>query len=256
MGTFLFDKIIFGPVRSRRLGLSLGVNLLSPSSKHCNFDCIYCECGWNADNPYGSFNSLAAVSSRLEAKLDEMAAEGELPAYITFAGNGEPTMHPEFNKVIDRTIDIRDRKAPEAKIAVLSNATMIDRQTVREALKKVDRNILKMDSAIDATVRLINRPNNQRSVEDTIKLMQMFDGQLVVQTMMIRGEVDGEKFDNTTTEELQALTAALLRIAPNEVMLYSTDRDTPAEGIVRIEKDELETIAQKLRAAGLTVSVS
>lgn len=256
MGTFLFDKIIFGPVRSRRLGLSLGVNLLSPSSKHCNFDCIYCECGWNADNPHGSFNSLAAVSSRLEAKLDEMAKQGELPAYITFAGNGEPTMHPEFARVIDRTIEIRDRKAPEAKIAVLSNATMIDRESVREALKKVDRNILKMDSAIDASVRLINRPNNQRSVEDTIKLMQLFDGQLVVQTMMIRGEVDGQKFDNTTPEELQALTAALLRIAPNEVMLYSTDRDTPAEGIVRIEKDELETIAQKLRAGGLTVSVS
>lgn len=256
MGTFLFDKIIFGPVRSRRLGLSLGVNLLSPSSKHCNFDCVYCECGWNADNPHGSFNSLTAVSSRLETKLDEMASEGELPAYITFAGNGEPTMHPEFARVIDRTIEIRNSKAPEAKIAVLSNATMIDRQTVREALKKVDRNILKMDSAIDATVRLINRPNNQRSVEDTIKLMQMFDGQLVVQTMMIRGEVDGQKFDNTTPEELQTLTAALLRIAPNEVMLYSTDRDTPAEGIVRIEKDELETIAQKLRAAGLTVSVS
>lgn len=256
MGTFLFDKIIFGPVRSRRLGLSLGVNLLSPSSKHCNFDCIYCECGWNADNPHGSFNSLAVVSSRLEAKLDEMAKQGELPAYITFAGNGEPTMHPEFARVIDRTIEIRDRKAPEAKIAVLSNATMIDREAVREALKKVDRNILKMDSAIDASVRLINRPNNQRSVEDTIKLMQLFDGQLVVQTMMIRGEVDGQKFDNTTPEELQALTAALLRIAPNEVMLYSTDRDTPAEGIVRIEKDELETIAQKLRAGGLTVSVS
>lgn len=256
MSTFLFDKIIFGPVRSRRLGLSLGVNLLSPSSKHCNFDCIYCECGWNAEHPHGSFNALSAVSSRLETKLNEMTDEGELPAYITFAGNGEPTMHPEFARVIDRTIEIRNSKAPDAKIAVLSNATMIDREAVREALKKVDRNILKLDSAIDTTVRLINRPNNQRSTEDTIKLMQMFDGQLVVQTMMIRGEFQGTKFDNTTDEELRALTAALLRIAPIEVMLYSTDRDTPAQGIERVEKVELESIAKKLRATGLTVSVS
>lgn len=256
MATFLFDKIIFGPVQSRRLGLSLGVNLLSPSSKHCNFDCIYCECGWNAANPHGSFNSLNAVATRLDAKLREMGDQGNLPDYITFAGNGEPTMHPDFEAVIDRTIEIRNALAPAAKIAVLSNATMIDRQSVRDALMKVDRNILKLDSAIDSTVALINRANSPRQVAQTVDLLKKFDGRLVIQTMMIRGEFEGQKYDNTTPEELNALENALLDIAPNEVMLYSTDRDTPAKGVEQIGRDELELIAERLRAAGLHVMVS
>lgn len=256
MATFLFDKIIFGPVRSRRLGLSLGVNLLNPSSKHCNFDCIYCECGWNAENPRGSFNSAALVASTLEKKLDEMAIEGELPAYITFAGNGEPTMHPDFARIIDQTIEIRNRKAPDAKIAVLSNATMIDREAVRGALLKVDRAILKLDSGFDSTISTINRPNNARSAQETISLMQLFDGRLVVQTMMIRGEYQGVKYDNTTPEEIKSLKEAYRAIAPCEIMLYSTDRDTPATGVVKIEKAELETIADSLRAEGFLVSVS
>lgn len=256
MATFLFDKIIFGPVRSRRLGLSLGVNLLNPSSKHCNFDCIYCECGWNAEHPHGSFNSADLVASTLEKKLDEMAAEGELPSYITFAGNGEPTMHPQFARVIDLTIDIRNRKAPEAKIAVLSNATMIDREAVRDALLKVDRAILKLDSGYNSTIATINRPNNARSAQETIRLMQLFGGRLVVQTMMIRGEHQGVKYDNTTPEEIEALKEAYLTIAPAEIMLYSIDRDTPATGVEKVEKAELETIADSLRSEGFLVSVS
>lgn len=256
MATFLFDKIIFGPVRSRRLGLSLGINLLSPTSKHCNFDCVYCECGWNADHPRGGFNPAVSVARALEAKLIEMGAQGELPSYITFAGNGEPTMHPEFAAVIDQTIALRDRLAPDAKIAVLTNATMIDRVAVREALLKIDRAILKLDSALEATVRLVNRPNNQRSVADTVVLMKLFEGNLVVQTMLLRGVYDGQKFDNTTQEELQALEDALMEIAPKEVMLYSTDRDTPLEGVERVPKQELEVVAERFRAKGLHSTVS
>lgn len=256
MATFLFDKIIFGPVRSRRLGLSLGVNLLHPSSKHCNFDCVYCECGWNADHPHGGFNSAASVARALEAKLIEMEKEGELPAYITFAGNGEPTMHPEFGAVIDQTIALRDRLAPQAKIAVLTNATMIDRVAVREALHKVDRAILKLDSALDGTVRVVNRPNNPRSVAETVRLMKLFDGDLVVQTMLLRGVYNGQMFDNTTEAELKALEEALVDIAPKEVMLYSTDRDTPLEGIERVSHDELERVAERWRSRGLHVLVS
>ena len=256
MATFLFDKIIFGPVRSRRLGLSLGVNLLHPASKHCNFDCVYCECGWNAEHPRGGFNSLQAVARALEAKLIEMGEQGELPAYITFAGNGEPTMHPKFAEVIDQTIELRDRLAPEAKIAVLSNATMIDRPTVVEALRRVDRAILKLDSGLDATVRTVNRPNNPRTAAETVRLLKEFGGALVVQTMLLRGEYGGVRFDNTTEEELAALEEALLAIGPREVMLYSTDRDTPAAGVERVEKAELERVAERFRSKGLTVTVS
>lgn len=256
MGTFLFDKIIFGPVQSRRLGLSLGINLLLPSAKHCNFDCIYCECGWNASHPGGSFNSAAAVKSRLEQKLAEMGAEGRLPDYITFAGNGEPTMHPDFAVIIDSTIEVRNRLAPEAKIAVLSNATMIDRSEVVEALKRVDRNILKLDSGIDDTVRLINRPNVFRSVEQTIELLEQFEGRLVIQTMFIRGVHEGVEYDNTTDVEVSAWLKAIERIAPHEVMLYSIARDTPDEGVLKVDNKELERIAQKVRELGIAAIVS
>ncbi|MEG2727665.1 MAG: radical SAM protein [Mucinivorans sp.] len=254
--TALYNHIIFGPVHSRRLGLSLGVNLLNPSSKHCNFDCIYCECGWNADHPHGSFNDKQAVGVELEEALIKMGAEGHLPDHITFAGNGEPTMHPQFGAVIDMVIEIRNRLAPEARIAVLSNATMIDRPAVREALSKVDRNILKLDSAIQATAATINRAALGRSTADTVALMRLFDGRLVIQTMMIRGEFQGVKYDNTTDSEVSALIEAYSLIVPSEVMLYSIDRDTPASGIIKISSMELQAIAVRMRERGFIVSVN
>lgn len=256
MSTFLFDKIIFGPVNSRRLGLSLGVNVMQPNSKHCNFDCIYCECGWNGEHPKGAFNSLNAIATRLEQKLKEMEAEGKLPDVITFAGNGEPTMHPNFEALIDATIEIRDRLAPNCKIAVLSNATMIDRQSVRNALAKVDRNILKLDSALDSTVRLINQPNNQRPQSQTIELLKEFDGKLIIQTMLLRGEYNGQRVDNTTPDELEALITAIKYIAPQQVMLYSIDRDTPASGLTKVSKEELTQIAQRIEEQGVEVSIA
>ena len=256
MATFLFDKIIFGPVRSRRLGLSLGVNLLLPSAKLCNFNCIYCECGWNADSPGGAFNDADEVLRRLGEKLTEMKAEGALPDVITFAGNGEPTMHPRFPEIIDGTIAIRDRLAPSAKIAVLSNATMIDRPGVREALMKVDRNILKLDSAVEETYRLINQPNTTRLVADTIELLKLFDGRLIIQTLFLRGAYDGRSVDNTTAAELGAWLDALRRIRPAEVMVYSIDRDTPASGLEKVPREELEAIAREVHELGMEVSVA
>lgn len=256
MATYLFDKVIFGPVQSRRLGVSLGVNLLSPSSKHCNFDCIYCECGWNADHPHGSFNSLNSVLTRLEAKLIEMGQQGMLPNYITFAGNGEPTMHPEFLQVIEGTIAVRDKLAPDCKIAVLSNGTMTDRNDVRLALMMVERNILKLDSGLDDTVTLINRPKNARSVAETIELYKRFDGCCVIQTMFIRGEFEGISYDNTTEREVLALLKALAAIEPSQVMLYSTDRDTPAIGVNRVSHNDMELIAGRIRAIGIDAVVS
>lgn len=252
----LFDKIIFGPLRSRRLGLSLGVNLLNVGSKHCNFDCIYCECGWNGDHPNGSFNSVNSVVTRLEQKLIEMSQQGELPDAITFAGNGEPTMHPQFGEVIEKTIALRDKYAPKAKVSVLSNATMIDRDFVVAALKRVDQNILKLDSAILGTQKILNQANVQNSVEIQIELLKQFEGQSTIQTMLLRGNYNGEVVDNTTTEEVNALIEAYKQVNPKSIMLYSIDRETPASGLQKVSKEELEVIAGRLRDLGFEVSVA
>lgn len=256
MDTFLFDSIIVGPIHSRRLGTSLGVNLLAPDSKLCNFNCIYCECGWNGAHGKGAFNPYDKVIPALEAKLKEMAAEGKLPDVITFAGNGEPTMHPEFERIIDNTLSLRDRYAPVTKVAVLSNATMIDREAVRKALLRVDRNILKFDSAIDATMRHINQPQNNRTVAEIIELLQEFQGCLVVQTMLLRGNYGGHRIDNTTPEEIAAYLDAIRAIAPSEVMLYTIDRNTPADDLQKVSAEEMETVAERIRELDMDITVS
>lgn len=256
MSTFLFDSIIVGPLRSRRLGLSLGINLLTPEAKLCNFNCIYCECGWNGEHGRGAFNPTDRVISSLEVKLQEMQQAGELPDVITFAGNGEPTMHPDFEHIIDSTIALRDRYALSTKIAVLSNATMIDRESVRAALLKVDRNILKFDSALPATVEMIDQPQRHRTVERTIALMQLFEGRLVVQTMLLRGNYNGARVDNTTDEEVAAWLDAMRRIAPSEIMLYTIDRDTPASGLEKVSVEDMSAIARRAEELDLGIKVS
>ncbi|MEG1607496.1 MAG: radical SAM protein [Mucinivorans sp.] len=252
MSTALYDKIIFGPIHSRRLGISLGVNLLSPESKHCNFDCIYCECGWNRDHPHGHFNPTEQVVEALEAQLQQMATEGLLPEVITFAGNGEPTMHPDFGHIVELTRALRERLAPRCKIAVLTNATMIHRPAVVAALRTVDDNILKFDSAIESTVRLMNQPNNPRTTAQTIELLRQFSGTGIVQTMFLRSAA----VDNTTPAEVEAWLAAIAQIAPAQVMLYSIDRDTPQEGLEAVTKEQMELIAQRVRALGIKATVN
>lgn len=256
MATALFDKIIFGPITSRRLGISLGVNLLLPTAKLCNFDCIYCECGWNATNKNGNFNSHREVIEALEAKLKELKTQETLPNYITFAGNGEPTMHPQFKEIIEETIALRNRITPETKIAVLTNATMIDRDSVREALLSIDRAILKLDSALEPTVELINQPNRQRPIKESIALMKLFKGRAIIQTMFIRGQYKGVNYDNTTPREVDAWLEALKEIEPREVMLYSIDRDTPQSDIEKISREELQQIADRVEALGIKTVVS
>ena len=255
--TSLFHDIIFGPVHSRRLGLSLGVNLLPTDSKLCSFDCIYCECGWNAEHPGGRrFNAREDVRTQLEATLRRMVADGTPPDVITFAGNGEPTMHPEFGAIIDDTIAARDELCPKAKISVLSNATMIGREEVREALLKVDNNILKLDSAFDATVRQIDLPRGDYSVARTVENMKRFDGRLIIQTMFLRGEYGGRTVDNTTEEEVSAWLARIAEIAPHQVMVYTIDRDTPAENLRKVSVPELRAIAARVEALGIPCSVA
>lgn len=255
--TSLYDNIIFGPVRSRRLGLSLGVNLLPIESKLCSFDCIYCECGWNADNPGKKrFNAREDVYNMLDETLQKMVAAGTPPDVITFAGNGEPTMHPDFENIINDTIALRDKHCPAAKVSVLSNATQIHREDVRRALGRVDNNILKLDSAFDATVQLMNKPQGNYTVARTVELLKAFKGNLIIQTMFLRGEYLGTKVDNTTEEEVSAWLELVKEIAPKQVMVYSLDRDTPCQTIYKVEKDELRLIADRVEALGIAVSVA
>lgn len=258
MATSLFSDVIFGPIRSRRLGLSLGVNLLPTHSKLCNFDCIYCECGWNGDH-CGSrrFNDRATVRKLLAAQLRKMADEGTPPDVITFAGNGEPTMHPEFEAIIDDTIALRDELCPSARVSVLSNATMIGRESVRRALERVDNNILKLDSAFDATVQLMNNPQQaDYSVERTVCDMERFEGRMILQTMFLRGRVGEQPIDNTTEREVEAWLRLVERIHPQRVMVYTIDRDTPLETLTKVSVEELRQIAARVEALGIECSVA
>ena len=255
--TALYNNIIFGPIRSRRLGLSLGVNLLPVESKLCSFDCIYCECGWNADHVgLRRFNSREDVRTMLREVLERMVGEGTPPDVITFAGNGEPTMHPDFESIIDDTLALRDELCPTAKVSVLSNATQIHREDVRRALRRVDNNILKLDSAFDATVQLVNKPQGAYTVERTVELMQLFEGEMILQTMFLRGEYEGKAIDNTREEEVEAWLRLVERIAPRQVMVYSLDRDTPCKTLEKVSREELLKIAERVEALGKPCSVA
>lgn len=255
--TALYPTIVYGPVRSRRLGVSLGVNLLPLQAKVCTFDCIYCECGWNGDNN-GSrrFNGREEVSAALQSVLETMAAEGQQLDVITFAGNGEPTMHPDFEQIIEDTIALRDRYAPTAKISVLSNATQLHRADVVRALERVDNNILKIDSLDESVAQLINKPCCNYSVAKVVEQLRQFNGRVIVQTMFLRGEYNGKVVDNTTEDQIAAWLKALELIAPQSVMVYSIARDTPCKSLIKVEKAELEQIAERVRNLGIECTSS
>ena len=259
MQTVLFTSTIFGPIHSRRLGVSLGVNLMPRDGKVCTFDCLYCEAGFNAQGPgKAGIPDRAEVKKLLEAKLVDMKQKDEPLDVITFSGNGEPTLHPDFKGVINDTIELRDRYFPNVKISVLSNSTRINQQPIVEALKRVDNNILKLDSAIDSTVRLIDRPTYPTySVDSIVDSMKQFGNDLIIQTMFLRGSHDGTPIDNTTDHEVDALIEVYKKLKPREVMIYSIDRKTPEENLVKVEKDELLKIAEKIsNQAGVKVQVA
>ena len=251
MQTVLFHSTIFGPIHSRRLGTSLGVNLMPNDGKICSFDCLYCEAGYNAQGAGTTgLPSREEVAAQLEAKLADMVAKGEPLDVITFSGNGEPTLHPDFEGVIDDTLRLRDKYFPAVKVSVLSNATRLADPAVHRALERVDNNILKLDSAIPSTVRKLDRPTNPRyDVEDVIRRIASFDGKAIVQTMITRGSHDGEAVDNSVDAEVEALIEAYRRIRPASVMLYSIDRPTPEGSLQRVMPDELRAIAARITAA-------
>jgi wyosine [tRNA(Phe)-imidazoG37] synthetase (radical SAM superfamily) len=260
MGTFLFDEIIFGPVKSRRLGVSLGINLLPTGRKVCNFNCIYCECGWTwqFEKKPSRLPGRREVYDALDSKLAEMKAGGNKPDVITYAGNGEPTLHPEFPGIIDDSILLRNKYFPEARIAVLSNSTRITDPVIKEALMKVDQNILKLDSAFDSTIALHNQPSSRISASELIHNLAGFKGQLIIQTLFLRGTYNGKNIDNTTREEIDAWLEAIRIIKPAEVMLYTISRDTPPEGgeLHKISAAELRKIASLVENLGIKTQVS
>ena len=258
MQTVLFHSTIYGPIHSRRLGMSLGINLMPNDGKICSFDCLYCEAGFNAQGAgKDGVPSREAVKRQLKRKLEDMKEQGQTLDVITFSGNGEPTLHPEFKKVVEDVLRLRTQYFPNAKVSVLSNSTMAGKAAVADALRKVDNNILKLDSAMPRTFRVLNRPVSPNCLpEGVIADLKQFGGQCVVQTIMVRGEYNGERVDNTTDDELDALLSAYLQIRPREVMLYSIDRKTPAENLEKVSKEELERIAQRFRDSGITVQVN
>lgn len=259
MPTFLFDRIIFGPVKSRRLGVSLGINLLPSTRKLCNFNCIYCECGWTPDGGQekGALPERDEIYRALEHKLTVMKEKDQKPDVITFAGNGEPTLHPGFPEIIDDCIKLRNKYFPEARIAVLSNSTTISKPRIKEALLKVDQNILKLDSGFDLTVRVHNQPRVNIKVADLIDNLRDLKGQLIIQTLFLKGEYNGITIDNTTPEELESWLKALEMIKPHEVMIYTISRDTPEDGnLAKVPVAELKRIAGMVNKLGIKTSVS
>lgn len=253
----LFDQVIFGPIHSRRLGLSLGVNLLPIDAKICSFNCIYCECGFNTTIKKFPFPTRMEVQEILEHKLREMASAGERPDVITFAGNGEPTLHPEFESIIDDTIALRNEYCPTAKVSVLSNSSRIHKSHIFNALNKVDNNILKFDSAIDRTMLLLDQPVGKHITVTWLKeQLKRFDGNLIIQTMFVRGSYKGEEFDNTTDLEVSAWLEAMSEIKPKQIMIYSLDREAPVSSLEKVSFVELNKIADIAKAQGFDVSVA
>lgn len=253
----IFPSPIFGPVHSRRLGVSLGVNLLPADGKVCSFDCIYCECGYNADHRTSQpLPTREEVRMALEEKLKEMQANGPAPDVFTFAGNGEPTAHPHFPEIIEDTLALRDRYFPKAKVSVLSNSTFINRPAVFDALDTVDNNILKLDTVDEEYIRLLDRPNGRYSVKSIIEKMKEFKGNCIIQTMFLKGSYQGKDVDNTQDKYVLPWLEAVKEIAPRQVMIYTIDRETPDQDLQKATPDELDRIVDLIHKAGISAMAS
>lgn len=257
MATILFDSPIFGPVHSRRLGVSLGINLLPADGKYCSFDCIYCECGYNGDfKTKSKLPTREEVRTALEQRLKEMQQNGPTPDVFTFAGNGEPTIHPHFAEIIDDTLALRDTYFPEAKISVLSNAVHINRPAVFEALKRVDNNILKLDTVDEAYIRLVDRPVAHYVLSEVIDRLKAFEGTCIIQTMFMKGTHNGQDVDNTSDRYVLPWIKVVKEIAPRQVMIYTIDRETPDHDLQKASPAELDRIVALLAKEGIYATAS
>lgn len=255
--TVIFPSPIFGPIHSRRLGVSLGINLLPDDGKVCSFDCIYCECGFNAERRTKKLlPTREEVRTALEEKLKDMQANGPAPDVLTFAGNGEPTAHPHFPEIIEDTLALRDKYFPKAKVSVLSNSTFIDRPAVFEALNKIDNNILKLDTVDEEYIHLLDRPNGKYSVKKIIERMKEFEGNCIVQTMFLKGSYQGKDVDNTSDKYVLPWIEAVKEIAPRQVMIYTIDRETPDHNLQKATHEELDRIVALLEKEGIRATAS
>jgi wyosine [tRNA(Phe)-imidazoG37] synthetase (radical SAM superfamily) len=253
----LFNETVFGPVNSRRLGVSLGINLLPVDYKFCSFNCIYCECGWTGKGQKKKYllPKRAAVKRKLEQRLNELKESGPLPEAITFAGNGEPTLHPQFAGIMEDTITLRDRYFPEAAISVLSNASMLHKPEIFEALKKADKNILKLDAGTEESFQLINNPKSKISLREIVDKLKEFDSNLFIQTLFLRGTINGIVVDNTLDDEFFPWLELVKEIRPQMVMIYPIDRQTPVETLERIPFEELKILGAHIEAEGIKTQV-
>ena len=257
MSTIIYPSPIFGPVHSRRLGISLGINLMPADGKVCSFDCIYCECGFNADHrPALPRPTREEVAEKFEDVLRKMTTEGQLPDVLTFAGNGEPTCHPHFAEIIGDTIRLRNQYCPKAKVCVLSNSTMIHRQSVHDALMLVDDNILKLDTVNPQYINKVDRPNGHYDVQTIIDRMKAFNGHIIIQTMFMRGQYQGESVDNTSEQYVAPWLDVVQQINPQQVMVYTIDRETPAQGLEKASREQLDAIRDRVIAAGISCTAS
>lgn len=258
MSTVIYPSPIFGPIHSRRLGVSLGINLLPPDGKVCSFDCIYCECGFNADHrSCQPMPTREEVRNALEAKLKEMREKGPKPDVLTFAGNGEPTAHPCFPEIIDDTLMLRDTYFPKAKVSVLSNSTFVHRPMVFQALNKVDNNILKLDTIDSDYIRMVDRPvGSGYDVDNIIEHLKAFKGNLIIQTMFMKGTYKGKSVDNTTDEYVLPWLKAVKEIAPRQVMIYTIDRETPDHDLLKASHEELDRILELLKKEAIYATAS
>ena len=247
-----FDEIVFGPIKSRRLGSSLGINLLPPVGKLCNFDCIYCECGWNADGRTGgNFPSVESFRKALEWKLETAKNEQTPIDSITFSGNGEPTLHPEFGEIIDITLELRDMFYPKAKVSVLSNATRVNVPEVFQALSKVDNPIMKIDASTDDLVSYINKPTGKYSLEKVIDGLKKFNGDFILQTMFL----DSPEFSTAEKQNMQAWYEIVRILHPREIMVYTIDRQTPQKKLVKYSVEEMKKLVKPLEDEGFIIQV-
>ncbi|OFX67436.1 MAG: hypothetical protein A2X12_11345 [Bacteroidetes bacterium GWE2_29_8] len=254
MSGILFDKIVFGPIHSRRFGQSLGVNLLPTNKKHCSFNCIYCECGWTKENDVFNLNFVASdlIAEALELKLVELNNHEENLDVITFAGNGEPTLHPEFDIIIDNTIRLRDKYLKNVKIVVLTNSTQLCNKKVLDSLKKIELPVLKIDSGNEETFNKINLPTSGVKFNEIISNITQIDAP-IIQTIFLRGEVNGVYVDNTTDQEIYSYIEVLKKVAPSLVMIYPIDRTPPAKNLEKLTKEDMKKIANRIESAGYKV---
>lgn len=257
MSTIIFPSPIFGPVHSRRLGVSLGLNLLPDDGKVCTFDCIYCECGLNKDfRAHKPLPTREEVYTALEEKLKDMKANGPTPDVLTFAGNGEPTVHPHFPEIIEDTLALRDKYFPDAKVSVLSNSVLINKPAVFEALMKVDNPIMKLDTANSDYIRQIDRPTGHYDIQTIIEGLKAMNGHAIIQTMFLKGEYNGVSIDNTSDQYVLPWIEVVKEIAPRQVMVYTIERDTPNKALQKASPVELDRIVTLLENEGIEATVS